>query len=268
MQPELTLGQALDQGAKLLADAGIVAPRLTAEVLLAHALGRDRTYLMAHSPDRLPELAWIHYGRWLHERIGGKPTQYITRKQEFFGREFEVALGVLIPRPETEHVIERALELPVFDGPIVDAGTGSGCIAITLSLELRRRVFAFDVMAPSIARRNAARLGADVLFWRGDWLTALRSAALIVSNPPYIPWGDVLAKEVGGWEPGEALFSGVDGLDAWRSLIAQTPNGAWLIGEIDARAAMLPLFDSTWDDIEVRNDLAGLPRVLSARRRP
>src|SRR3954462_12593752 len=105
----MTLHTALLQGSKLLEDAGITAPRLTAEVLLSHALHRDRVYLYSHPEQVLSEIEWLHYGRYLHERLNGKPTQYITRTQEFYGRPFLVTPDVLIPRPETEHVVEAAL---------------------------------------------------------------------------------------------------------------------------------------------------------------
>src|SRR6266478_981158 len=105
----MNVAAALLQGQKLLEEARISVPRLTAEVLLAHAAGCDRTWLYAHSSDELRELWWIHYGRYLHERMQGKPTQYITGRQEFYGREFRVTPDVLIPRPETEHLIEAVL---------------------------------------------------------------------------------------------------------------------------------------------------------------
>jgi len=105
----MTVQTALLQGATLLEDAAIAVPRLTAEVLLAHALQRERVYLYAHSDEELSERAWIHYGRYLHERLKGKPTQYITGRQEFYGREFRVTPDVLIPRPETEHFVEASL---------------------------------------------------------------------------------------------------------------------------------------------------------------
>lgn len=273
MRPELSLGEAARQGSEILARGGIEAPRLTAEILLAHALGVERVYLFAHSEDRLTELAWIHYGRWLNERLSGKPTQYITRKREFYGREFAVAPGVLIPRPETELVVERAIEIaPSAEGAIVDVGTGSGCIAVTLACELRRRVYAVDLASVELARENAKKNNAEVVFWQGDLLTAVRRAGMIVSNPPYLPDGDPVPREVGEWEPPLALYGGPDGLDVWRRIVEQTPPGAWLVGEIDSRAEMLPLFDSPslggrWEHIEIRPDLAGKPRVLSAYRR-
>ena len=111
------------------------APRLTAEVLLAHAIGCRREWLFAHATDELKELWWIHYGRYLHQRMGGTPTQYITGKQEFHGRDFRVTPDVLIPRPETEHLVEAALARRKPGGRVADIGTGSGAIAITISLE-------------------------------------------------------------------------------------------------------------------------------------
>jgi release factor glutamine methyltransferase len=267
VRPLLTLKQALDQGTRILERGGVDSPRLTAEILLAHALGRERVYLMTHPEELLTELAWIHYGRWLHERLSGKPVQYITRKQEFWGREFEVGPEALIPRPETEHVVERTLEIGAPAGPVIDVGTGSGCIAITLALEWRRTVFACDIGPLELARRNARRLGAAVEFFQADLLAPVRAAAMIVSNPPYVPSGDELPREVRDWEPPGALFAGPDGLDLWRRLIRETPRGCWLIGEIDARANMRPLFGDDWVDFETRADLAGRPRVVSARRR-
>src|SRR5512135_2305693 len=105
----MTIGTALTQGTKLLEDAGIAVPRLTAEVLLGHAMRVERVYLFAHPERELAEVEWLHYGRYLHERLQGRPTQYITKRQEFYGREFRVGPDVLIPRPETEHVVEVAM---------------------------------------------------------------------------------------------------------------------------------------------------------------
>src|SRR3954451_6337134 len=102
----MTVKTALEQGAKLLEDGSVPAPRLTAEVLLSHALGQERIFLYSHSDEELSKLAWIHYGRYLHQRLNGRPTQYITKRQEFFGRDFHVSRHVLIPRPETELVVE------------------------------------------------------------------------------------------------------------------------------------------------------------------
>src|SRR5262249_15054092 len=156
-----------------LEDAKISVPRLTAEVLLAYAIGCDRAWLFAHSDEELKEIWWIHYGRYLHQRIQGTPTQYITGRQEFYGREFRVTPDVLIPRPEAEHVIEAVL--PHAHGRVLDVGTGSGAIAVTIALESPARVFATDISfeALSIARQNAFRLGARVELVQCDLASAL-----------------------------------------------------------------------------------------------
>ena len=167
----MTIRTALAQGSELLGREGIVHPRLTAEVLLGHAVHCDRTYFYAHPEQELREVEWLHYGRYLDERMKGKPTQYITRVQEFYGREFRVTRDVLIPRPETELLIEVAAKrIGTRSGVVIDIGTGSGAIAITLSLELRRRVIATDLSSEALAvvKANAAKLGADVEFIEGD----------------------------------------------------------------------------------------------------
>lgn len=275
----LTIQSALEQGTRLLAEADTSAPRLTAEVLLAHATGHDRAWLYAHSTDELREVWWIHYGRYLNERMSGKPTQYITKKQEFYGREFAVSPAVLIPRPETEHVIEAALErLLTGDGAIIDVGCGSGAIAITLSLETGRAVIATDISADALAMaaKNDARLQANVDFILCDLVAAVRpvSATLIASNPPYVPETDrsVLQREVRDFEPHVALFGGPDGLAIYRRLIAEAERvlkpGGWLVMEVayNADEAVRAMLAGAFTDIGMRTDLAGLPRVIEARR--
>src|SRR5437660_5567782 len=141
----LAIQTALLQGVKLLEEGAIGVPRLTAEVLLAHALRRERSYLYAHPEEQLSEVAWLHYGRFLHERLQGKPTQYITGRQEFYGRDFRVTPDVLIPRPETEHLIQAGLARIRPGDIVLDVGAGSGAIAITLALETKARVLATDI---------------------------------------------------------------------------------------------------------------------------
>src|SRR5690242_15931397 len=119
----MTIRTALLQGTRLLEDAGIAVPKLTAEVLLAHAMRGSREYFYAHPEQELSELEWLHYGRYLHERLKGKPTQYITGRQEFYGREFRVTKDVLIPRPETEHLVELALPIARNAARVLDIGT-------------------------------------------------------------------------------------------------------------------------------------------------
>src|SRR4051794_25519860 len=139
----MTIRTALAQGAELLAQGSVTEPRLTAEVLLAHAVRCDRGYFYSHPEQELREVEWLHYGRYLHERLRGKPTQYITKKQEFYGREFRVTPDVLIPRPETELLVETILGRA--RGLTIDIGTGSGAIAVTLALETGAPVVATDL---------------------------------------------------------------------------------------------------------------------------
>jgi release factor glutamine methyltransferase len=270
---------ALLQGQRLLEDAGIAAPRLTAEVLLAHAVGRERSWLYAHYDEELREVWWIHYGRYLHERLKGKPTQYVTGRQEFYAREFRVTPDVLIPRPETEHVVEAALEGAPQAKVIADIGTGSGAIAITLALEMKARAFATDISekALALAAENARQLGAAVQFVACDLGSALRAESfdLIASNPPYVPQAGSgeIQKEVRDFEPPLALFGGPDGLDVYRRLIPDAwrllrPDG-FLIMEIgwSAAEAVCALLKS-WRQVETKADLAGIPRVAIARKPP
>ncbi len=270
----LNIGAALRQGTELFHQAGIAVPRLTAEVLLCHAIHRERPYLFAYPERPLTELEWIHYGRYLHQRLQGKPTQYITGEQEFYGRAFRVTTDVLIPRPETEHVVEAAL--PLCRGRVVDVGTGSGAIAITLALETGAQVFATDLSerALSIARGNAEELGTSVSLILCDLLSATESNSvnLVVSNPPYVREGGITQREVLEWEPRGALFAGVDGLDVYRRLIPEAgrvllPGGS-LVLELgfDSLAGVRALLGPGWRESTVIPDLAGIPRVLVSER--
>ncbi len=271
----MTIRTALSQGYKILEDAGVPAARLTAEVLLMHAVQQERSWLYAHSTDELKEVWWIHYGRYLHERVKGKPTQHITGHQEFYGRDFRVTKDVLIPRPETEHVIETALAHMHTGDCVLDLGTGSGCIAITLALESKSTVFATDISraALDVAVDNAHRLQAKVQFAAGDLGTAFADATfdIVVSNPPYVALGDraSLQIEVREHDPALALFGGDDGLEVYRCLIPEAarllkPSGLLVmeLGEADAVREML----AGWSGIEIANDLAGIPRVVVARK--
>ncbi len=276
----MTIRAALEQGSRLLNEGGVAAPRLTAEVLLSHALGRGRTYLYSHPEEELDGETRREYARSLSERAEGKPTQYITGRQEFYGREFQVGPGVFIPRPETEHVVETALRVAPEARAILDAACGSGAIAVTLSLEMRRPVFASDISARALAaaRGNALRLGADVRLVRCNLSSAFaaRSFDLLVSNPPYIPEPerDGLPREVRDHEPQDALFAGPEGLDAYRILAADAGRvlrpGGRIVFEIGYQQAgvVQALFGAEWGQVEVVPDLAGLPRVITARYAP
>lgn len=269
--------EALRQGARLLEQAAVSAPRLTAEVLLCHALNRGRSYLYAHPDEELGEDAWSRYQRYLLERINGKPTQYITHKQEFYGREFRVTPDVLIPRPETEHVVERAIRLR--PRRAVDVGCGSGAIAVTLQLETGAQVCATDISeaALRVARENAQRLGARVDFIAADLLSALKDRAvdLIVSNPPYVPLRDAagMQREVVAFEPHLALFAGDTGLEIYERVVRSARRvlqpGGWIVLELgyQSEAAVREMLGG-WQEVCVETDLAGLPRVISARYLP
>ena len=298
----MTLHTALLQGTRLLEDGGIAVPRLTAEVLLAHALGRDRAYLFAHGEQELAELEWLHYGRYLHQRLRGMPTQYITKRQEFYGREFHVTPDVLIPRPETEHVVEVALRHPFgaatvrerstertqqhpLEDPgaaphrILDIGTGSGALAVTLALEAGAETWATEISpaAASVAVRNAQALEACVHIVVCDVAEALAagSMSLIVSNPPYVPLAqrEGLQREVRDYEPHAALFAGPTGFEIYRRIVADAPRvllpGGWLIMELGfgCEPQVRELL-AGWPEIEVTPDLAGIPRVIAARVAP
>ncbi len=270
------MGTALRQGVELLERAGIDASRLTAEVLLAHALHSDRTYLYAHPERELREVEWIHYGRYLHERLRHKPLQYITGKQEFYGRDFRVTADVLIPRPETELLVETALPFARSAGMTVDVGTGSGAIATTLALEGARHVVGVDISdaALTVARMNGNALSARVEWIQADALSAFAdcSVGLIVSNPPYVAEAAraTLQPEVRDWEPALALFAEADGLAFYQRLIPESARvlrpGGGLVMELGAGQSheVAQMLDARWSEPRIVKDLAGHDRVLYA----
>jgi release factor glutamine methyltransferase len=212
--------------------------------------------------------------------MNGKPTQYVTGRQEFYGREFRVTPDVLIPRPETEHVVEVALTVIRTNsarvGRLLDAGTGSGALAVTLQLETGATAFATDISAAAtaVAARNAATLGAAVHFAVCDLMQAIsaHSIDLIVSNPPYVPLRhrEGLQREVRDFEPHVALFAGETGYEMYGRIVDDAPRvlrpGGWLVMELgfgcaDYVASLL----SAWRDLRIEPDLAGIPRVIAAR---
>src|SRR5258708_4043771 len=276
----LTLQTALPQGPQLFEKAGVAVPRLTAEVLLAHAIARDRVYLYAHPEEEPGQVGWIHYGRYLKERLDGKPTQYITKRQEFYGREFMVGPDVLIPRHETEQLAEAAIAKMHPGDTVLDVGAGSGAIAITMALETEARVLATDISLPAlhIAAANALRLRAHVEFLACDLASCLRLSSIdvLVSNPPYVPRAGhgALQREVRDWEPEVALFSGPSGLEIYERIIEQARTivrrGGWLLFELgyNSLGPVRDMLGAEWENVEVHSDLAGLPRVLEARHAP
>ena len=224
-----TLGSMVQEGAARLA-AGPHAERARrdAETLLLHVLRKDRPWLMAHSSEEPAEAA--RFADLLARRLRGEPIQYITGEQEFYGLPFRVTPDVLIPRPETEHLIEKALALVTgFANPrIVDVGTGSGAIAVALAHDLpHAQITALDISRPSleIARENAERnrVARRIRFLQSDLLASVADERfdLVVSNPPYVPTADrdSLSVEVREHEPALALFAGDDGLDVYGRLI-------------------------------------------------
>jgi release factor glutamine methyltransferase len=272
----MTLHTALRQGARILEDGGIAVPRLTAEVLLGHAMHVERVYFFAHPEQELSELEWLHYGRYLHERLGGKPTQYITQHQEFYSRDFRVTPDVLIPRPETEHVVEVAQEVACGARRVLDIGTGSGALAVTLGLEMGAETWATEISpaAARVAAGNAGRLGAPVHFVVCDLMEAMAAGSmdLIVSNPPYVPLAQRagLQREVRDFEPAVALFAGETGFELYDRIVADAPRvlrpGGWLIMELGFTSlGHVQDLLAGWEAVRVVPDLAGIPRVIAAR---
>ena len=217
--------------------------------------------------------------RNLHERLQRKPTQYITKKQEFWGREFRVTPAVLIPRPETEHVVEQALAVDPRPRRILDIGCGSGAIAVTLSLDTAAEVWATDISrdALAVACGNNARLGGSVRFVCCDVASAIasQSVELVVSNPPYVPEPEIatLSAEVRDFEPYVALNGGQTGFDLYERVIADASRvltaGGWLILELGFKSAgqVTQLLAQAWEDVAIGYDYSGIPRVISARLR-
>jgi release factor glutamine methyltransferase len=259
---------------------------MNAELLLRFVLGCDRAYLYAHPERKLTTDERGHYDQALAERIRGVPAQYITGHQEFWGMDLIVTPAVLIPRPETEHVIERVLEIVcVGRAPssaalrVADVGTGSGCIALALAKELpQAEIHATDISSAAleIARANAARhqFGSRVQFHETDLLRGLEPGTFdfVVSNPPYVGEceEDQVQLEVRKFEPRQAVFAGSTGLEVIARLIPQAraalKPGGWLVMEISGTIAdgVRPLL-ADWNDVQVANDLQGIPRVVSAQ---
>jgi release factor glutamine methyltransferase len=245
-----------------------------ADLLLAEALGRSVEWLLAHDDEEIAAGDYESYVDLLRRRFAGEPLQYIRGRCEFYGREFLVDRRTLIPRPETEHLVESAVSLIPRDGRIIDIGTGSGCIAVTVALERPDlAVFATDISVEAVvaARENAVRLGAAVGFAVADAVEPLRGPFdAILSNPPYIPQGEMpyLQREVREHEPGVALSPGGDGLGIVRQLIWQTPalltrDGLFFmeIGYQQRDAVAELAKERGWGSIRFVDDLATIPRM-------
>ncbi|MGH9746256.1 MAG: peptide chain release factor N(5)-glutamine methyltransferase [Candidatus Acidiferrales bacterium] len=293
---------ALREAMARLRAAQVPSYTLAAELLLMHVLGRDRAWIYTHPEESVEPIALEKFFALVARRSAGEPTQYLTGKQEFWGLEFEVTPAVLIPRPETEHVVEVALERLGLRGikinmatgapspplNIADVGTGSGCLAIALAHELPHAgIVATDTSAAAleVARRNSRRHGVSdrVRFLQTDLLTSvhasLQEAAtfdVIVSNPPYVARNeaDQLPREVREHEPHSALFGGSTGVEIYARLIEQSAvvlrRGGILVLELGYNSLNpvrgLLYNQVAWVNVNVTDDLAGIPRVVAAER--
>jgi release factor glutamine methyltransferase len=277
------ISQVLREAAAVLQKAGVPEARREASSLLEFMLAKDRTFLIAHAEDSVSEEMILRFRESVERRAAGEPLQYITGVQDFFGREFRVTPDVLIPRPETELLVEAAIQVSGGRDAstlVCDVGTGSGCIAVTLLCEIgKARAVAVDKSPPAleIAKLNARNHSVSdrAEFAISDCLDALDPRGyqfdLIVSNPPYVSASVLpgLQREVRDYEPLVALSPGADGLTIIRRLINETPAflkpGGHLLMEIgfDQGEAVTELVKETlWRLVEIRPDLQGIPRIV------
>lgn len=278
-----TVRELLAEAVSRLAAAGRPNPRLDAELLLASALAVDRTWLLAHATDRVDLQRADSFRRLVNAATTGRPLQYILGHQEFFGREFRVDPSVLIPRPETEFVVELALRLlPRRRVLAADVGTGSGCIGISLACEHSEvRVVGTDISdrALAIARDNARRWKVEGRFFPVNMRTLAGFPRrpcfhLVVSNPPYVAHGDpAVEPAVARFEPAEAVYAGPTGLEVYRELLLQAllrlqPEG-YLVLEIGKGqlAALQTLAAALgWQLVECVEDYSHIPRAIALRQ--
>lgn len=279
-----TLREALQSAARALAAAGVETPQLDAELLLAHLLGRNRTFVVAHLPDRLQPLESDQYAALVARRASREPLPYILGTWEFLGLPFHVSPAVLIPRPETEVLVESAAQRLRPGARVLDVGAGSGCIGIGLARMLGD--VQIDAIEPcseaaDLAERNAAALGVmeRVRLIRGRFPEAAADLGpfdAVVSNPPYIPTAEIagLEPELRQYEPRLALDGGPDGMEILRALASEAgallaPSGFLAVEVARGQAgpvAELLVQAGRWQAPTVVPDLAGTPRVVLARR--
>lgn len=282
----MQLKESLTSAIARLTASRVPSPRLNAELLFMFTLNCDRAYLFAHPERELTDDEQSRYEAALAERARGVPAQYITGHQEFWGMDLIVTPAVLIPRPETEHVIEAVLDCverppsPASPRQIVDVGTGSGAIALALAKEFpQAEIHATDISAPAleIARANAARhqLAHRIRFHEMDLLSgfAANSFDFVVSNPPYVGESeeDQVQLEVRKFEPRNAVFAGATGIEVIERLIPQAKTalkpGGWLIMEISGTIAdEVKKMLEGWREVEIKLDLQSIPRVAVARK--
>ena len=288
----MQLRDTLQSGLKMLLEQHVPSAQLAVELLLMHVLGCDRGYLYSHPEINIPPETVDRYFRLVAERATGKPTQYITGHQDFWGLDFEVTPDVLIPRPETEHVVEAVADLSRHFGSearaalrIAEIGTGSGCIALALASEFpHAEIYATDISHPAleVAARNAVRLGLEgrVRFLEGDLLAPLLDTGLagtldfVASNPPYVAQTelDMVQREVREFEPRTAWGGLEHGEQVYARLFPQALEalrpGGYVVVEIGYNMCdrVSALLGESWTATEVRPDLAGIPRVVIARK--
>ena len=283
MPDSTTIAEILKAASTRLRLESVSNDLLDAQTLLAFSLGRDRIWLIVNYREPISEDVRKGYEALIERRAAGEPLQYITGRQEFFGLDFEVTPAVLIPRPESELIVEEVIRL-VSDEEwlsplIVDVGTGSGCLAIAIAREIpEAEIIAIDISgeALEVARRNASRnvLADRISFVEGDLLDPLTGRShIIVSNPPYISAAEMadLQREVRDWEPQTALTDHGDGLGFYRRLLADAPRhllpGGYLICEIGygQAEAIRTLTDPERWELRFLNDLQGIQRTFVLR---
>jgi release factor glutamine methyltransferase len=279
-----TLHERIAEARRKLVRAGLSAEdaSLDAEVLARHVLGWDRAALLTRGRDPATPAFIEKLDAAVTRRAAREPVALITGRREFWGLEFEVSRAVLIPRPETELIIESAVEHARSDAGsarrIVDVGTGSGCLSVSLAIELKgAKIVATDASsaALAVARRNAQRHGVtdNISFVRADLLEALSGPFdIIVSNPPYVPEDADLSADVARYEPSSALYAGLDGLAVLRRLIQTAgprlaAGGAFIVefgfGQVESIRSMAAA--ASWTRVDVKTDLQGIPRVAVMR---
>jgi release factor glutamine methyltransferase len=269
----VSIAEALREASRVLDHAGVAEARREAGSLLAHVIGKDRTFLISHAEDQIAEDDWKRFEEAVVRRGAGEPSQYITGVQDFFGRSFRVTPDVLIPRPETELLVEAALEVMNAQAVVCDVGTGSGCIAVTLDV---------SEAALEVARQNARELLVEsrIEFVRSDCFEALKPKPklfdLIVSNPPYVSANMLpgLQREVRDYEPKIALSPGPDGLSFIRRLVLEAPEfihgKGYLLFEIgfDQGEVVKGLVNpGVWELRQILPDLQGIPRIVVLQKR-
>lgn len=280
----MTLKEALKKGIGILKDSGIETPAADAGVLLCHAVGCDRIHLHAYGDDAIDEASFERYFKFISKRSEGMPVQYITGHCEFMSLDFDVGPEVLIPRQDTEILVETVISFCRKTGKhmrILDIGAGSGCIAVSLAYHIGEcSVTAVDISEKALktAYRNAVknRVSEKITFVAGNLFDKLSSARfdVIVSNPPYVRCAEIetLQREVRDFEPHEALDGGEDGLVFYREIAAKassslTPGGllAFEVG-CDQAEAVVQILKDGYTDIKIVRDMAGIDRVITARQ--